>query len=70
MLLQELLAQIEHEKAEEEERKRGEAAAKREELNQGEQNRDKAVDDSRTIEELFGFLPPEVAAVGEGKSYY
>ena len=66
--MQERLAQIEREKAEEEERKKAEAAAKREEIEQRELNRDKAVDDSGTVDDLFGFLPPEAAIEGEGKS--
>ncbi len=45
---------------------KAEAAAKREEIELREQNRNNPVDDSGTVDDLFGFLPPETAIEGEG----
>ena len=60
LLSQERLAQIEREKEEEEERKRVEAAAKREEIQrmeeEAESRRNMAVDESKIVEQMFGFL--------------
>lgn len=59
--LQERLARIEREKEEELERMKLEAAARREEVERLEQeaeaNRNAPVDDSKIVEQMFGFLP-------------
>ena len=58
---QERLAQIQREKEEELERMKQEAAARREEVERLEQeaeaNRNAPVDDSKIVEQMFGFLP-------------
>ena len=46
---------------------KAEAAAKREEIEKKEADRDKAVDDSEVIRGLFDFLPTEQTSEGEGK---
>ena len=58
---QERLAQIEREKYEELEKMRTDAAAKREDLERKEREaemlRSMPVDDSKIVEQMFGFLP-------------
>ena len=66
--MQERLARIEREQAEEEERMKAEAAAKREEIEQKEKQRNMPVDDSEMIVKLFGFLPDQTAEGGDGKN--
>lgn len=46
---------------------KAEAARKREEIEQREKEKDKPVDDSEMIKELFGFLPTDQTAEGEGE---
>ena len=69
LLSQERLAQIEREKEEEEERKRVEAAAKREEIQrmeeEAENRRNMPVDDSKIVEQMFGFLPEGEQPAGD-----
>ena len=69
LLSQERLAQIEREKEEEKERKRVEAAAKREEIQrmeeEAENRRNMPVDDSKIVEQMFGFLPEGEQPVGD-----
>ena len=69
LLSQERLAQIEREKEEELERKRVEAAAKREEIQrmeeEAEHRRNMPVDDSKIVEQMFGFLPEGEQPAGD-----
>lgn len=54
---------------EEEERLKAEAAAKREEIKQREADRNKPVDDSQVIRDLFDFLPTDQTSEGEGEGF-
>ena len=69
LLSQERLAQIEREKEEELERMRVEAAAKREEIQrmeeEAENRRNMPVDDSKIVEQIFGFLPEGEQPAGD-----
>ena len=46
---------------------KAEAARKREEIEQREKEKDKPVDDAEMIRDLFGFLPTDQTADGEGE---
>ena len=71
-LPQERLARIEQEKYEELEKMRMDAAAKREEIERKERDaemmRSMPVDDSKIVEQMFGFLPEGEHVSGEGES--
>ncbi len=66
---QERLALIEQEKYEELDRMRMEASKKREEIleqeEEAERRKTQAIDDSKIVEQMFGFLPGEQPLLGD-----